>query len=92
MTYHMTLIPSPPDDPRPRFRGTGWNQEPGGVTIVPSDTLAAWVSDSHLSAYRENGWAMVFGRMIRCWSLPKSPAELQRILETLAATATAWSW
>jgi hypothetical protein len=41
MKYRMRLIESPPGDPRPRYRGTGFCQDPGGLTEI-LDWPAKW--------------------------------------------------
>jgi hypothetical protein len=43
MQYRMVQIDSPPGDDRPRYRGTGFNTKPGGMTLI-ADGRAGWLS------------------------------------------------
>ena len=43
MKYRMVQIESPPGDSRPRWRGTGFCQEPGGITWIGDERLG-WMA------------------------------------------------
>lgn len=43
----MTRIDAPLNDPRPRYRGTGFNLRPGGLTLV-ADKRSRW---GHIRAW-----------------------------------------
>lgn len=71
MLCRMKLIDSPPGDPRPRWRGTGWDRRPGGMTFVNDAALHAAIS-RRLTYWDEVKTRWRFGRG---WLLADRPRE-----------------
>lgn len=54
--FRMQIIEPPPGDRRPRYRGTGFNLEPGGVTEISVPSGQTWGFDGGVLTARPGRW------------------------------------
>lgn len=57
----MKIIPSPPGDPRPRYRGTGFDRRPGAMTQIEAPKGHSWGFENGVLVARPGAWVKFAG-------------------------------